>query len=125
MKRFVEEEGLELDHPYSRPAEADLPPPEIKDTVLQLCDPGNVQYVCVRVLRSVCVHALLISWHILVNYFFFFSLPSNSLLYYIYKHHPCSFISPLNWAIFAEQTPTAKYLVEKGGANPDGASSDG
>lgn len=92
MKRFVEEEGLELDHPYSRPAEADLPPPEIKDTVLQLCDPGNVQYVCVRVLRSVCVHALLISWHILVNYFSFFPSPPT--------HFYIIFINTIHAALF-------------------------
>jgi len=78
VKRFVEEDGQELDYPYTRPSVDALPPPEVKENVLQLCDPGDVH-----------------------------------------------FISPLNWAIFAEQTPTVKYLVEKGGANPDGASSDG
>jgi len=36
-----------------------------------------------------------------------------------------TYVTPLSFAIVAQQVPTAKYLVEKGGANPDGASCDG
>ena len=42
VKRFVEE-GQALDNPYTPPCESTLPPPEVKDGVLQLCDPGDVQ----------------------------------------------------------------------------------
>ncbi len=36
-----------------------------------------------------------------------------------------TYISPLNWAVFHGRVPTAKYLVTRAGAHPDGASCDG